>query len=64
MLSKYMKLGVEVFQHFKLKGVSSNEACVGHYQPGGVALFAGGNVVGRNIKLGVNRTGLGRWAYF
>eukprot|EP00957_Ditylum_brightwellii_P038090 2880559-Ditylum_brightwellii.AAC.1 len=52
-LSKYRKLGVEVFQHFKLKGTSSDEACVRHYQPGGVALFAGGNAVGRISKLGV-----------
>eukprot|EP00957_Ditylum_brightwellii_P146091 11123712-Ditylum_brightwellii.AAC.1 len=40
-LSKYRRLGQEVFQHLKLEGASSNEACIGHYQPGGVALFVG-----------------------
>eukprot|EP00957_Ditylum_brightwellii_P088705 6754966-Ditylum_brightwellii.AAC.1 len=50
-LSKYRKLGVEVFQHFKLEGASRNEASIGHYQSGGEALFAGGNTVGRISKL-------------
>eukprot|EP00957_Ditylum_brightwellii_P164352 12512142-Ditylum_brightwellii.AAC.1 len=58
-LSKYRKLGAEVFQHFKLEGVSSNEAYIGHYQPGGVALFAGGNALGRISKSGVDGKELG-----
>eukprot|EP00957_Ditylum_brightwellii_P137425 10477772-Ditylum_brightwellii.AAC.1 len=46
-LTKCRKFGAKVFQHFKLKEAPSNEAYIGHYQPGGVALFSGGNVVGR-----------------
>eukprot|EP00957_Ditylum_brightwellii_P127610 9731620-Ditylum_brightwellii.AAC.1 len=37
--------------------------CVGNYQPGGVAVFAGGNVAGRICASGTNKKGLGWWTY-
>eukprot|EP00957_Ditylum_brightwellii_P038216 2888771-Ditylum_brightwellii.AAC.1 len=60
---KYRKLGAEVYINFKLEEASSDDPCVGNYQPGRVALYTGGNTVGRICNSGVDVFGLGRWVY-
>eukprot|EP00957_Ditylum_brightwellii_P015088 1138101-Ditylum_brightwellii.AAC.1 len=60
---KYRKLGADVYGNFKLECASSDDPYVGNYQPGGVALYTGGNAVGRICNSGVDASGLGRWAY-
>eukprot|EP00957_Ditylum_brightwellii_P066726 5063154-Ditylum_brightwellii.AAC.1 len=60
---KNRKLGTDVYGNFKLEGSSSDDPCVGNYQPGGIALYTGGNAVGRICKSGVDASGLGIWAY-
>eukprot|EP00957_Ditylum_brightwellii_P096420 7343149-Ditylum_brightwellii.AAC.1 len=46
-----------------MEGASSDKACVGNSQPGGVAVLAGGKAVGQICESGVDKSGLGRWAY-
>eukprot|EP00957_Ditylum_brightwellii_P009346 707187-Ditylum_brightwellii.AAC.1 len=60
---RYRKLGTEVYDNFKLEGASSDDPCVGNYQPGGIALYIGGNTVGRICKSGMGASRLRRWAY-
>eukprot|EP00957_Ditylum_brightwellii_P004625 351296-Ditylum_brightwellii.AAC.1 len=62
-LKKVRAIGTEIYDHFKLKGASSDKPSATKYQPGGVALMAGGKVVGRSSASGVDKQGLGRCAY-
>eukprot|EP00957_Ditylum_brightwellii_P209057 15360099-Ditylum_brightwellii.AAC.1 len=56
--SKYRKLGTEVYGNFKFEGASSDEPCTSNYQPGGVAMIAGGNAVRQLCKSRVDELGL------
>eukprot|EP00957_Ditylum_brightwellii_P192867 14684504-Ditylum_brightwellii.AAC.1 len=60
---KYKKLGTDVYGNFKLEDASSDDPCIGNYQPGGIALCTRGITVGRICKSGVDMFELGRWAY-
>eukprot|EP00957_Ditylum_brightwellii_P167479 12749274-Ditylum_brightwellii.AAC.1 len=46
-----------------MEGASSDKPCVGNYKPEGIAIMAGGNIVGRICALGTDKRGLGQWAY-
>eukprot|EP00957_Ditylum_brightwellii_P129355 9867508-Ditylum_brightwellii.AAC.1 len=56
-----LSIGRKICRSFKCSGASSDNACVGKYQPGGVGLLARGNIVGRINKAEVDNSGLGRW---
>eukprot|EP00957_Ditylum_brightwellii_P015781 1188825-Ditylum_brightwellii.AAC.1 len=61
---KYRSIGHKIYGHFKLEGASSDDTCIGNYQPGGVAVLVGKDAVGRISDSGVDKRELGRWAYF
>eukprot|EP00957_Ditylum_brightwellii_P026078 1971681-Ditylum_brightwellii.AAC.1 len=54
-LKKIRAIGTEIYDHFKLEGVSIDEPSATEYQPEGVALMAGGKVVGRISNSGVDK---------
>eukprot|EP00957_Ditylum_brightwellii_P137193 10460385-Ditylum_brightwellii.AAC.1 len=53
--------GQQIFKIFKLEAVSSNDPVIGRKQPGGACIGVNRNNVGAIVKLGRDKTGLGRW---